>query len=143
MKTMTTTLALLVVASVCFAGPFKLSLTNIDTNSTPTTTNLTETYISGDVTGVYFDLSGADTTCTVTIATTTNGSVKAARTLLTVPSLSADGYYALTYQGYVSNGDVATNGFVPGYPLWGDKVGLTVNDSGVTNANLDAYIFMK
>lgn len=96
--------------------------------------------------GVFINLSGVETTCTVAVATSSN-TVTSARTLFGA-SISAPGQYMVRVEpcdsaGSTSAENTESNAAVVRAVLWPGDIVLTVQDSGVTGATVKATLILS
>ena len=134
---------ILAVALPCMAGPLQFTDASVQTNGAVSATQTPDDtgFVNGYIEGVFVDFnSGASDTNTITLTTLGTGSgFGAARTLLTLSNITADGYYPVRdLVTDVTGGDVAST--PARLPLWNDKLRLTAISSGA-DTNATAVVF--
>ena len=149
MKRLLTILSSLLIPCLVWAGPLQFTDASVQTNGAAQVTQTPDDsgFVSGYIEGVFVDFnSGASETNTITLTTLGTGSAfGAARTLLTLSDVTADGYYPVR--------DLATDlvgaditATPARLPLWQDKLRLTAissgADSNTTAVVMDVYVIV-
>ena len=142
-------IGLLMSAGVCMASPLQFSDASIQTNNSVLATQTPDSdgsWVSGWIDSVVIDITSGNTdTNTVTLSTLGGGGTGAARTLLTITSITADGVYPVrdlvTTQAGVDIANTPAR-----IPLAQDKLRLTATSNGDdTNATavvMDVYVII-
>ena len=145
-KTIIGTLTGLLLACSAFAAPDIVQFTDkpIHTNLTATTavTPDTDVTLSGWIDSVIVDVTGTVVSNTIVLSTAAGYGTGAARTLLTLTAVTADGVYPV--RDITTDVAGADSGTLPArHALVGDRLRLVAYHSDATNISATVYVVLS